>query len=339
MNVFGEIVIGSDAGALTDTPEVRDSDIVKQMREIVESLTPKNMRETYHDAVAKKEEVLSAFKLGLVGLEERAEVEGLFWQLCRGLVAINKRRKRVPQDTRELGDRLADQYMCNFSLFQSAPDHWAFGQVFPIVPIHRLDEVPTRDSTIVDITCDSDGKIDRFIEDDAVDETLSLHPLRPGEPYFLGLFLTGAYQDIMGDMHNLFGRVNEVHVYADDDDPEDYYLETVIPGDTVDKVLARLQYEPPDLSKRIKAALETRVREGSLKPKEGVALSDFYETVMRGYTYLSVRAPEKAPATQPAADAATPNGNGTEAVAAAPAVAPAAGEPAGPAPAAGANPS
>ncbi len=324
MNVFGEIVIGSGAGTLSDTPEVRDSDIVRQMREIVESLTPKNMRETYHDAVAKKEEVLSAFKLGLVGLEERAEVESLFWQLCRGLVAINKRRKRVPQDTRELGDRLADQYMCNFSLFQSAPDAWAFGQLFPIVPIHRLDEAPTRDSTIVDITCDSDGKIDRFIEDDAVDETLSLHPLRPGEPYFLGLFMTGAYQDIMGDMHNLFGRVNEVHVYADDDDPEDYYLETVIPGDTVDKVLARLQYEPPDLGKRIKAALDTRVREGSLKPKEGVALSEFYETVMRGYTYLSLRAPEKVPAAASAVEAvAVTNGAATEAAPTVPSPSPA----------------
>src|SRR5262249_35219526 len=155
----------------------------------------------------------------------------------------------------------------------------------------------------------SDGKIDSFIEDDAIDETLSLHPLRPGEPYFLGLFMTGAYQDIMGDMHNLFGRVNEVHVYADDDDPEDYYLETVIPGDMGGKVLARLQYEPPDLGKRIKTALDTRVRDGSLKPKEGVALSEFYETVMRGYTYLSVRAPEHAPvagAVAPAAPSPTP---------------------------------
>jgi arginine decarboxylase len=266
MNVFGHIEIG--ASEQKEGSEAKpDSEIVKQMREIVDSLTAKNSRETYHDAVAKKEEVLSRFKLGLVGLEDRAMVESLFWKLCRALVEINRRRKRVPEDTRELGDRLADQYLANFSLFQSAPDHWAFDQLFPIVPLHRLDEAPTRDSTIVDITCDSDGKIDRFIESndsDGMAETLSLHALRPGEPYFLGMFLTGAYQDIMGDMHNLFGRVNEVHVYADDDDPEDYYLETVIPGDTVEKVLERVQYEPSDLAKRVKGALDQLVREGTL---------------------------------------------------------------------------
>ncbi len=285
MNVFGYIEIGGPTGEPAADPG--ESEVVRQMREIVDSVTPKNSRETYHDAVAKKEEVLSRFKLGLVGLEDRAKVEGLFWKLCRSLIEINRRRKRVPEDTRELGDRLADQYMANFSLFQSAPDHWAFDQLFPIVPLHRLDEVPTRDSTIVDITCDSDGKIDRFIEGDQVDETLSLHALTPGEPYFLGMFLTGAYQDIMGDMHNLFGRVNEVHVYADDDDPEDYYLETVIPGDTVEKVLARVQYEPSDLAKRVKGALDALVRDGALKPKEGVSLTDYYDAVMRGYTYLA----------------------------------------------------
>ena len=192
----------------------------------------------------------------------------------------------MPGPTRDLGDKLADQYMANFSLFQSAPDHWAIDQLFPIAPIHRLDEVPSRDSTIVDITCDSDGKIDRFIEAETVDETIALHPLKPGQPYFIGLFLTGAYQDIMGDMHNLFGRVNEVHVFADDDDPEDYYLEEVIAGDTIEKVLSRVQYEPTDLAKRVKTALEQKIREGSVKPKEGVALTDFYEGAMRGYTYL-----------------------------------------------------
>jgi arginine decarboxylase len=285
MNVFGHIEIGGPATEQAADPG--ESEIVRQMREIVESLTPKSSRETYHDAVAKKEEVLSRFQLGLVGLEDRAKVEGLFWKLCRSLIEINRRRKRVPEDTRELGDRLADQYMANFSLFQSAPDHWAFDQLFPIVPLHRLDEAPTRDSTIVDITCDSDGKIDHFIEGDRVDDTLSLHALKPGEPYFLGMFLTGAYQDIMGDMHNLFGRVNEVHVYADDDDPEDYYLETVIPGDTVEKVLARVQYEPSDLAKRVKGALDQLVRDGALKPKEGVSLTDYYDLVMRGYTYLA----------------------------------------------------
>jgi arginine decarboxylase len=257
------------------------------MREIVAGITPRNRAEAYHDAVAKKEEALQMFKLGILGLEERAAVESLFWKLCRGLVEMNRGKKRLPRDTRDLGDKIAVQYMANFSLFQSAPDHWAFDQLFPIVPLHRMDEPPTRDCTIVDITCDSDGKIDRFIEGEAgVDETLALHPLRPGEPYYLGMFLTGAYQDIMGDLHNLFGRVNEVHVFVDDDDPEDFYLEEIIPGDTIEQVLKQLLYEPSDLARRVKAALEARVKEGSIRPKEGVLLADFYEQVMKGYTYL-----------------------------------------------------
>src|SRR3989440_16021 len=252
MNVFGHIEFGENGaeisdGVVTPVPDAPETPIVREMREIV---------------------------------------EGLFWRLCRKLVGINKRRKRVPGQTRGLEDRLADQYMANFSVFQSAPDHWAIDQLFPIVPLHRLDEVPTRDSTIVDITCDSDGKIDSFIENETVDETIALHPLREGEPYYLGMFLTGAYQDIMGDMHNLFGRVHEVHVFVDDEDPEDYYIEEVIPGDTLERVLVRVQYEPSDLAKRVKQALDAKVREGSVKPKESVSLTDFYEQAMRGYTYL-----------------------------------------------------
>ena len=297
MNVFGHIEFG-ETGAVHDEPTgapgaiapvvepVNEAPLVREMKEIVAGLTPKNSSESYHDAVAKKEQALTMFKLGILGLEDRAAVEGLFWRLCRKLVETNKKKKRVAGPTRDLGDKLADQYMANFSLFQSAPDHWAIKQLFPIAPLHRHHEHPSRDSTIVDITCDSDGKIDSFIEGETVDETIALHPLKPGEPYYLGMFLTGAYQDIMGDMHNLFGRVHEVHVFVDDDDPEDYYIEEVIPGDTVERVLARVQYEPTDLAKRIKQALDSKVREGQVKPKESVQLTDFYETAMRGYTYL-----------------------------------------------------
>ncbi len=302
MNVFGHIEFGENGAvheepsaspgpsappdAMAPVPETQEAPIVREMREIVAGLTPKNSGEAYNDAVAKKEQALTMFKLGILGLEERAAVEGLFWRLCRRLVEINKRRKRVPGPTRGLDDRLADQYMANFSLFQSAPDAWAINQLFPIVPLHRHTEQPTRDSTIVDITCDSDGKIDSFIEGETVDETIALHALKPGEPYYLGMFLTGAYQDIMGDMHNLFGRVHEVHVFVDDDDPEDFYIEEVIPGDTMERVLARVQYEPSDLAKRIKQALDGKVREGQVKPKESVQLTDFYEQAMRSYTYL-----------------------------------------------------
>ena len=302
MNVFGHIEFGENGAvheepglasgvheaATSPVPEAApvEAPIVREMREIVATLSPKNSGEAYNDAVAKKEQALTMFKLGILGLEERAAVEGLFWRLCRRLVEINKKRKRVPGPTRGLDDKLADQYMANFSLFQSAPDHWAINQLFPIAPLHRHTECPTRDSTIVDITCDSDGKIDNFIEGETVDETIALHPLRPGEPYYLGMFLTGAYQDIMGDMHNLFGRVHEVHVFVDDDDPEDYYIEEVIPGDTMERVLQRVQYEPSDLERRIKNALDAKVREGQVKPKESVQLTDFYEQAMRGYTYL-----------------------------------------------------
>src|SRR5438270_6842985 len=291
MNVFGHIEFGENGAEVSDgvvapVPDSPESPIVREMREIAASISPKNSGEAYNDAVAKKEQALTMFKLGILGLEERAAVEGLFWRICRRLVEINKKRKRIPGPTRGLDDKLADQYMANFSLFQSAPDHWAINQLFPIVPLHRHVECPTRDSTIVDITCDSDGKIDYFIEGESVDETIALHSLRPGEPYYLGMFLTGAYQDIMGDMHNLFGRVHAVHVFVDDDDPEDYYIEEVIPGDTMERVLQRVQYEPSDLAKRIKRALEAKVREGQVKPKESVQLTDFYEQAMRGYTYL-----------------------------------------------------
>jgi arginine decarboxylase len=292
MNVFGRVEIGSaEENAVAAQVDPNEPRVVREMREVVAGLTPRNRAEAYHDAVAKKEEALQMFKLGILGLEERALVESLFWKLCRGLVALNRGKKRLPRDTRDLGDKIADQYQANFSLFQSAPDHWAFDQLFPIVPLHRLDEPPGRDCTIVDITCDSDGKIDRFIENEAVDETLALHALKPGEPYYLGLFLTGAYQDVMGDMHNLFGRVNEIHVFADDEDPEDFYIEEVIPGDRIAQVLSRMQYLPDDLSRRVKSALDQKVKEGAIRPKEGVQLSEFYDQVMKGYTYLAGMSP------------------------------------------------
>jgi len=291
MNVFGHIEIGSaEEIAAASQAQPNEPKVVREMREIVQGMTPRNRAEAYHDAAAKKDEALQMFKLGILGLEERAVVESLFWKLVRGIADLNRGKKRLPRETRDLGDKIADQYMANFSLFQSAPDHWAFDQLFPMVPLHRMQEVPTKDCTIVDITCDSDGKIDRFIENDGVDgvdETLSLHALTAGEPYYLGMFMTGAYQDIMGDMHNLFGRVNEIHVFVDDEDPEDFYIEEVIPGDTIEKVLSRVQYEPAELFRRVKLALDTKVKESAIRPKEGVGLADFYESVMKGYTYLS----------------------------------------------------
>ncbi len=282
--IFDHIEIGSNYEFPNGKSEI--SPVVSEMKEIVTSLTKKNVLATYHDAVSKKEEVLSMFKLGFLDLEDRAKVENLFWQLCREIVQIQKGFKRIPKDTAPLSDLLADQYLANFSLFQTAPDHWAFDQLFPIVPIHRLDEFPSSETTIVDITCDSDGKIDRFIDPNEVRDTLPLHSLKPNEPYYVGMFLLGAYQDIMGDIHNLFGRVNEVHVFCDDEDPEDYYIEEVILGDNVNDVLSRVQYSPSELVKIVKTSIDQQVRKGIVKPKEGVNLIDFYEEVMHGYTYL-----------------------------------------------------
>lgn len=292
MPVFGNIEIGSNGASSLEKPEkIKEAEIVKKTRKLVNNLNSKNVLESFHQAVAKKEEALSMFKLGILELEDRAKVESLFWHICRAIIKLTQNLKHVPEDIGNLPDLMADQDLVNFSLFQTAPDHWAFDQLFPIVPVHRLDEAPSRESTIVDITCDSDGKIDRFIDLIDVKNTLSLHTLKPGEPYFIGMFLLGAYQDIMGDMHNLFGRVNEVHVFCDDEDPEDFYLEEIIPGDTVEQVLSRLQYAPTDLARKIKTALDQQVRDGLIKPKEGVNLIDLYEENLRGYTYLSVDRP------------------------------------------------
>jgi len=180
------------------------------------------------------------------------------------------------------------------------------------VPVHRLQEPPTREATIVDITCDSDGKVDRFIDLVDVRETLSLHPLIPNQPYYIGMFLLGGYQDIMGDMHNLFGRVHEVHVFCDDEDPEDYYLEEAIPGDRVKDVLSRLQYAPSELVRTVKTAIDQQIRRGAIKPKEGVGLVDFYEEMVNGYTYLAPELMKDSPVAQDTA----PNGEPSPVVAA-----------------------
>ncbi len=284
LSIFGNIQVGMTP---VDTAvAASDVDVVVRMKETFLGLTAKNVQEAFHDATALKEEALSKFKLGILKLEERAVVEDMYWRLCREIVQINSKRKRMPKETAHLEKMMADQYLANFSLFQSAPDHWAFDQLFPIAPLERLGEEPSRSSTIVDITCDSDGKIDQFVDPSARRDTLALHDIKPGEAYHVGLFLLGAYQDIMGDMHNLFGRVNEVHVFCDDEDPEDFYLEEVIPGDSIGDVLTRLQYFPGEMVKAIKKSIDEKIRAGSIKPKEGTMLVDFYEQVMKSYTYL-----------------------------------------------------
>jgi arginine decarboxylase len=287
VNVFGNIEVGTTPDSTLVESE-DEEDVVKEMRYLAQNLSNKNLLEHYHDAVQRKEEALSMFKLGFLSLEDKAKVESLFWHICRVLHKNASGLKYVPEEVEALSKQLADQYLCNFSLFQSMPDHWAIQQLFPIVPIHRHDEEPTRQSTLVDITCDSDGKVCKFIDLRDIKDTLALHTLKPGESYYIGFFLMGAYQDIMGDLHNLFGRVNEVHVFLDETEPGGYYVEEVIQGNNIGGVLSWIQYSSTDLAKRVKEQIDAKVREGAIKPKEGVELQNFYEGVLNGYTYMDV---------------------------------------------------
>jgi arginine decarboxylase len=286
VNVFGSIEVGSTPTPLEETPD--EDDVVKEMRYLAQHLSNKNLLEHFHDAVQRKEEALSMFKLGFLSLEDKAKVEYLFWQICKVIHKNSVGLKYVPDEVQDLNKHLADQYLCNFSIFQSMPDHWAIQHLFPIVPIHRHDEEPNHATTLVDITCDSDGKVNKFIDLRDIKDTLPLHTLKGGENYYVGFFLTGAYQDIMGDLHNLFGRVNEVHVFLDETEPGGYYIEEVIKGNNIAGVLSFIQYSATDMEKRVKEQIDAKVREGSIKPKEGVDLQNFYEGVLHGYTYMNV---------------------------------------------------
>lgn len=283
--VFGKIKIEEKKSTVKNPKE----SVVKDLVELLKELKKENALSIFHDAQTKKTEALDKFKLGILSLEDRAQAENLYWKICQKILSLLPKIEHPSEDLNHLKIQMADQYLANFSLFQSAPDHWAFNQLFPILPVHRLKEKPGQETTIVDITCDSDGKIDRFIDLEDLGQSLRLHELKDNEPYYLGMFLTGAYQDIMGDMHNLFGRVHEAHVFVDDEDPEDFYLEEVIRGDRAKDVLRRLQYSPKELAKAVKTQLDQAVRKGKIKPKEGVNLIEFYEEAMEGYTYLEIK--------------------------------------------------
>jgi len=283
VDVFGKIKVGSTPFDMKESKE--EADVVKEIRYIYENLSNKNLLEHFHDALQRKEEAITMFNLGILSLEDRAKVEHIFWQICKNINKNLKNLKYVPEELLGLNRHLADQYLCNFSVFQSMLDHWAIRHLFPIIPISRLNEKPSCEATLADITCDSDGKIDQFVDLKDIKDTLSLHELND-DPYYLGFFLMGAYQDIMGDLHNLFGRVNEVHVFIDETEPEGYYIEEVIKGNTTSDVLSLIQYSSQYLQKKVKEKLEKRVREGLIRPKEGVDIQNFYENLLNGYTYV-----------------------------------------------------
>jgi arginine decarboxylase len=263
----------------------------KPLRDIVEvkrQLKRGNRIETLHDAQQIKEETQQLFNLGLLDLESKAKIEALYWQLARQIVTLHRGLKYVPEEVKELETSLGDQYICNFSVFQSLLDHWALGQLFPIMPIHRLTTPPERQGTLVDITCDSDGKINKFTDLQDVKDTLPLHKILPGELYYLGVFLVGAYQDIMGDLHNLFGRVTEVHIFLDEDEESGWYIEEVIEGSTIGQVLAMTQWDKIELMRLVKLQVDAAIKSDRLKPNDAMKILADYERGLQGYTYLSL---------------------------------------------------
>ncbi len=266
--------------------------LVRELLDIRKNLPKLNKLEAYHDALERKEDAQHMFTLGMLDLPDKAKIESLYWDISRAVVESYRGQAYVPEEIRKLEDSLGDQYLCNFSVFQSLLDHWALGQLFPIVPISRLHERPTREATLVDITCDSDGQVNKFIDLRDVRDTLPLHALNTNgngmpEPYYLGFFLMGAYQDIMGDLHNLFGRVNEVHVFLDPDEPAGYYVEEIIEGTTIVQALDSVQYDEKELKRQMKAQVDEAIKTDRMKPSEAMRLLDDYERGLREYTYLS----------------------------------------------------
>ena len=271
--------------------------LVKELIDIRKNLAKLNKLEAYHDAMERRDDAHNMFMLGLLDLPDKAKIENLYWEISQEVVQTFMGQAYIPEEIRKLEDSLGDQYLCNFSVFQSLLDHWALGQLFPIMPINRLDERPDREATLVDITCDSDGQINKFIDLRDVRDTLPLHRLAKREngngtngatePYYLGFFLMGAYQDIMGDLHNLFGRVNEVHVFLDPDESAGYYIEEIIEGNTIVQSLGAVQYDEVELKRRMKAQIDEAIKSDRLKPSEGMRLLDDYERGLRDYTYLT----------------------------------------------------
>ena len=260
-----------------------DHQLVKDLYEIWDNLNPRNMLEDWHDAEQIRDEALQLFSHGIVDLKTRAEIEAMYWSVCHEINNLAKHMKHVPEELRGLDKILADKYFCNFSLFQSLPDSWSIDQLFPIMPISRLDERPDRTATIQDITCDSDGKINNFISSHGANSHLAVHALNNKEPYYIGVFLVGAYQEILGDMHNLFGDTNAVHVSVYKDR---YEIDQVIDGETVAEVLDYVQFSPKKLVRSVETWVTSSMKAGIITPEEGREFLSNYRSGLYGYTYL-----------------------------------------------------
>ncbi len=282
-------VLGVSDNAASSVPEppLADEDekeIIKNAASVCDGVSAKNYQESYHDAIQLRDEAMVLFNVGQITLRERARVEEFFWRTCQKILRIAREQPYVPDDLANLERDMADTYFLNFSVFQSLPDSWAIHQLFPVLPLHRLNEQPTRHAVLADITCDSDGKIDRFIDLRDVKRTIELHPLRSNEPYYLGFFLVGAYQEILGDMHNLFGDPNIVHVDADESGRP--RLTHVVRGDRTEEVLSYVEYFEQDVLTRLRRHIERSLEEGRMTFEESALLQKRYEAGLQNYTYL-----------------------------------------------------
>jgi arginine decarboxylase len=280
--------IEKTAPKLRVTATDKDHKLVGDILDVKQRLKRGNRLESLHDIRQIKEEAQQTFELGLLDLESKAKIDTIYWQLAQQIVNMHRGLRFIPEEVKQLETTLGDQYICNFSVFQSLLDHWALGQLFPIMPIHRLNTPPDRHGMIVDITCDSDGKVSKFTDLQDVRDTIPLHRIVPGEMYYLGVFMVGAYQDIMGDLHNLFGRVTEVHIFLDPDEESGWYIEEVIGGSTIGEVLAMTQWDKVELMRLLKTQVDDAIKTDRLKPNDAMRLLDDYERLLQEYTYLSL---------------------------------------------------
>jgi arginine decarboxylase len=281
--VFDVLGTSEAQGIDFDIPTEDEHAIQRELYDIYQNLNPKTVQELYNDAIQFKEEAISLFNFGYLSLPERAKAERLFWACCRKVMAVARETDFVPEDIEELSQSMASLYYINLSVFQSMPDTWAIDQLFPILPIHRLNEEPTCRGTLADLTCDSDGKINQFIDLRDVKNSLELHPVIPDQSYYLGMFLGGAYQEIMGNLHNLFGDTNAVHIRMT---PKGYQVEHVVKGDTLTEVLGYVQYDAEDMVENIRRRSEPGLQENQITLQESQLLLMHYEQSLGQYTYL-----------------------------------------------------
>ena len=280
-----EALASTHLPAFDENEEISEDahELVKELYELWENLNQPRLLETWHDAVQCREDALGLFNLGLIDLKTRAQVERLFWSVARDVYQMAEATKHAPDELKKISKMLPDKYFCNFSLFQSLPDSWAIDQIFPIVPISRLNEQPTKSATIQDITCDSDGKIDNFISTRNFSYHLPVHELNDKEPYYLGVFLVGAYQEILGDLHNLFGDTNAVHIKVKGNE---YVIDKIIEGETVADVLEYVQFSPKKMARTVEVWVTTSVKKGIISAEEGREFLSNYRSGLYGYTYL-----------------------------------------------------